>query len=213
MYAKRKNTQKAVLVLLAVVLVIGCAIGGTIAYLQMKTDPVVNTFTSSNVSITLFEDDYNEDGNSLTNVFKMVPGAVIPKNPTVTVSDDSEDCYVFVKVEKSANFTKYITYEMGAGWEQLQDTNGADIEGVFYREVKNEDTPRSFEVLKNSQVIVLDTVTKADMAKIDGVDEQGVTEEAAPELKITAYAIQSANLKDGTASVTDAAGAWELINK
>ena len=213
MYAKRKNTQKAVLVLLAVVLVIGCAIGGTIAYLQMKTDPVVNTFTSSNVSITLFEDDYNEDDNPLTNVFKMVPGATIPKNPTVEVTADSEDCYVFVKVEKSANFTKYMTYEMGTGWNQLKDANNVDIEGVFYREVKNEDTTRSFEVLKNSQVIVLDTVTKADMAKIDGVDEQDVIEEAAPELKFTAYAIQSANLKNGTTPITDAADAWALINK
>lgn len=209
MYAKRKNTQKAVLVLLAVVLVIGCAIGGTIAYLQMKTDPVVNTFTSSNVSITLTETGATEGNDKLEKSFKMVPGAAIPKDPKVIVAAGSEACYVFVEVNASngvklqgnATAADYITYVMADGWSLVTGQTN-----VYYKAVDAETAKNGTElpVLKDNQVMVLDTVTK---------DMMEAAKTTVPSLTFTAYAIQSANLKNGTASVTDAAGAWELINK
>ena len=201
MYAKRKNTQKAVLVLLAVVLVIGCAIGGTIAYLQMKTDPVVNTFTSSDVSITLTEDGVDSDNKQS---FKMVPGQDIPKNPKVTVVKDSEACYVFVKVEAENGVvlkndtdvyaaTDYITYAMADGWTLV---NGQT--NVYYKTVdaQTAKTGTYFPVLKGNQVTVLHTVTKAMM-------EAAKTTE--PKLTFTAYAIQQAGFDTPEAAWTEAA--------
>ena len=52
---KRNNVKKVAAVLLAVVMLVGCSIGATLAYLKMKTAPIVNTFTSSDITITLTE--------------------------------------------------------------------------------------------------------------------------------------------------------------
>ena len=56
--SKRKKkgvSTKVFLSLLALVLVVGCAVGGTIAWLTAKTDPVVNTFTYGKINIALTE--------------------------------------------------------------------------------------------------------------------------------------------------------------
>ena len=94
MYAKKNSGKKVFAMLLALALVIGCGIGGTIAWLMSNTGTITNTFTSSDLTITLTE---SKPDNQTA---KMVPGAVIAKDPTVTVKGSSEDCYVFVKIEK-----------------------------------------------------------------------------------------------------------------
>jgi len=48
--SSRRRSRKPVALLLAVVLLLGLAIGGTVAYLVTKTPPVNNTFTPSHVS-------------------------------------------------------------------------------------------------------------------------------------------------------------------
>ena len=206
MYKKKNNSRKAGLVLLAVVLVIGCAVGGTLAWLTDETAPVVNTFTSSDVSITLTETKPD------SRTAKMVPGADIAKDPTVTVSADSEDCYVFVKVEKSVNFDTYMTYTEADGWAVIES---GDNYVVYGRTAK---ANNSFSVLKDDKVAVRPDVTKANMAQIDGkggTDAQNEAEIAArPKLTFTAYAIQSANLADRNSdSIVDAKDAWALIGK
>ena len=70
--------------LLALVLVIGCVAGGTVAWLVAKTDPVVNTFTYGNINIALAETT-GED-------YKIIPGKDISKDPKVTVKGGSEAC-------------------------------------------------------------------------------------------------------------------------
>ena len=42
---RRNVSNKTVAILLALVLAIGCAVGGTLAWLISQTNPVVNTFT------------------------------------------------------------------------------------------------------------------------------------------------------------------------
>lgn len=169
--------KKKVLSIVAVVLVLCCAIGGTLAWLTDKTDPVVNTFTVGDINIELAE---------TTTDYKMVPGNTIAKDPKVTVKDGSEACWLFVKVEKSTNFDQYLSYEMAVGWTALPG-----VEGVYYREVSATTADTDFAVLKDNQVKVLDTVTKTmlEAAKTD-----------APTLTFTAYAVQ----KDNVTSVTDA---------
>ena len=71
-----KNMKRSVALVVAIALLIGCAAGGTMAWLTMKTPDVVNTFTTSDVSITLTETDAIKDrSGNWVNEYKMVPGA------------------------------------------------------------------------------------------------------------------------------------------
>lgn len=191
-----KNMKRSIALLVAIALLIGCAAGGTMAWLTMKTDTVVNTFTTSDVTITLSEttgDDY-----------KMVPGLVLPKDPKVTVAAGSEACWLFVEIEKSTNYDDYLElYEVADGWTQ---GDGALIpDNVYYRTAVANDNfyvladndPDVASDADNGYVVVKADVTKADMALIDGVvdtiDRTAEAEIAArPTLTFTAYAIQQA---------------------
>lgn len=174
--------KKKVLSIVAVVLVLCCAIGGTLAWLTDKTGPVVNTFTVGDINIELTETTTN---------YKMVPGNTITKDPKVTVKANSEACWLFVKVEKSSNFDSFMTYEMANGWTQ---GDGTKIPAnVFYREVAATTAATDFSVLKGDSVSVKDTVTKADL--------NALTQNTFPTLTFTAYAVQKDN-------VADAATAW-----
>ena len=70
---------------------------------------------------------------------------------------------------------------------------------MFYREVPATTADTSFDVLKNNQVQVLGTVTKAQM---EGIKNNTT---AAPTLTFTAYAVQLDN-------VATAADAWAKAN-
>lgn len=59
--------KKKVLSIVAVVLVLCCAIGGTLAWLTAKSDVVTNTFAPSDINITLTETpntDTDNDGKA-----------------------------------------------------------------------------------------------------------------------------------------------------
>lgn len=193
MRRNKKRETKLVLLILAICLLVGVAIGGTMAWLIAQTDPVVNTFVVGNIEIELDEsDDLN---------LKMVPGDVIQKDPTITVKKDSEDCWLFVEI-KEEDTADFLTYEMADGWTEIDA--GANRGKVYGRKVENVTADKLFTVLKNNEVKVLDTVTKAMMDAI----KNGTANE--PKLTFTAYAIQSANLKKGGAEVTTAADAWDV---
>lgn len=175
--------KKTLALLVALVLAIGCVIGGTLAWLTAKSDVVTNTFTTSDIKVELKE-------NTGT-TYKMIPGYTISKDPTATVLPGSEECYLFVKLDKSANFDNYMTYEMAEGWMALDG-----VDGVYYREVKTAHMGTEYSVLKGNQVTVRDTVTK-EMMK--------AAEQNNPTLKITAYASQL--YKNNTETFT-AVEAW-----
>lgn len=175
--------KKIVLVVTALVLVLCCAIGGTLAWLIDTTNSVVNTFTYGDINIDLTETTGTE--------YKMVPGNTIEKDPTVTVKADSEACWLFVKVEESDNFDDFMTYSIATGWTAL-----TGVDGVYYREVAATTVDTEFSVLADDQVTVKDTVTKDDLTADDFT---------APTLTFTAYAVQ----KD---AATTAAAAWAIAN-
>lgn len=187
----------ALMMLVAVV-----SIGGTMAWLQVKTDAVVNTFTSSDINITLTETGATENEQS----FKMVPGCEIAKDPKVTVTAGSEPCWLFVKIDKSENYDTYMNaYAVHAGqdytWTALtQDKEGNAVSGVYYIEgVDASSSAQEYYVLAasatnaNGHVTVSGNVTKEQM--------NALTEETYPKLSFTAYAVQSAGF-------TTAAEAW-----
>jgi len=112
-----KNMKKTLVLALAVLMVVGLVIGGSLAWLTDKTQTVENTFTVGNIDITLEENDNSQDKdqNKDTNDYKMIPGWTITKDPVATVKANSETCYLFVKLDKSTNFDDFMEYEIAAG--------------------------------------------------------------------------------------------------
>lgn len=190
---RRSVSSKAFAAVLALVLVLGCALGGTVAWLVAKTDTVTNTFTYGDINITLTEE---KPANRET---KIIPGVDIEKDPKVTVKANSEACWLFVQVDEVGTFVGgKVTYAIADGWTQ---GDGTDIPAnVYYREVGAVTADTAFYVLAgdrdhpNGVVKVSDTLTKEDI--------KGITTQ--PTLTFTAYAVQ----KDG---IADAATAWSEI--
>lgn len=192
--SKRKKkgvSTKVFLSLLALVLVVGCAVGGTIAWLTATTEPVVNTFTYGKIKIELTETTGTE--------YKIIPGVNISKDPKVTVKADSEACWLFVKVAEKGTFvTDKVTYSIANGWMPLDATNHP---GVYYREVDAVTADTNFNVLTgdatypNGVVTVSENLTKAEA---NSVATQST-------LTFTAYAVQ----KDG---IDTAAEAWAKVS-
>ena len=180
--------KRKLIIALALCLALALGIGGTMAYLTATTSSVVNTFTIGNVGLELTETTGTE-GNNGQRQFKMVPGNTIGKDPTVTVTADSEDCWLFVKLVKSANFDTYLTYAVEDAWAALDDHPG-----VYYREVKQADAVKSFSVLKDDQVQVRTTVENFQAATGTSFVE--------PTLTISAAAIQRANIDNAEAAYT-----------
>ena len=215
-FTKSKSAKRSGVKLVALVLVmallIGGAIGGTLAWLTDTTKSVTNTFTASDIDITLQEHTYDATTDKLTTTptpigvdnYKMIPGWTIPKDPWVTVEANSEDCYLFVKVVKSSNFDTYMTYQIADGWTQGQGTgegkNGIPTD-VIYRVVSKSTDDQTFGILKDNKVNVKESVTKADM--------DAITNETKPKLTFTAYASQL--MKNNSQEFT-AAEAWANVN-
>ena len=153
--------RKSLTILIAVVLVVVCAIGGTLAWLTAQTQEVTNTFTVGNIDITLTETgaiDTDNDEFVDSKSYSMVPGTVLDKDPKITVAGGSEKCYLFVKVDKSTTLDTYIAYTIDSGWK-----NVPNADGVYYQIVNKNAGNRDFGVLANDTVTVKNTVTKDNM--------------------------------------------------
>lgn len=104
------KTNKIALFALSLVAVAAIGVGATLAYFTDSTS-VGNVITMGNVDVELTEPKYSEiadDNNEITNV---VPNQLITKDPTITVAEGSEDCYIRTKIE----------------FENLDETQQADL--------------------------------------------------------------------------------------
>ena len=182
-YEKRRSVSGRLFVLmLALVLVLGCAVGGTVAWLVAKT------FTYGDINITLTE---TKPANRQA---KIIPGVDIEKDPKVTVKADSEACWLFVEVKEEGTFVaNKVTYSVDDGWTKGDGTKIP--ENVYYRAVDAVTTDTDFAVLKDNKICVSEELTKSDI--------QSITTQ--PTLSFTAYAVQ----KDGMDTV---AAAWAAAN-
>lgn len=212
MYAKKSVSMKVVVLLLAVVLLIGCVAGGTLAWLITSTGPVENTFVAGEIgNLALKETDADKR-------FIIVPGVDISKDPTVTFDGNNVPAYLFVKIEYTGwnttdgkTFTigsddKEMTWEIADGWTKLEN-------GVYYRTVEADaDTQatRSYGIIKNNTITVESGITKDDLAK-DSEGNNAYTKS----LTFTAYAIQAegfVNDAEGTENgKTAAQKAWIAV--
>ncbi len=205
---KSNSIKKKVSLVLALVLAVAAGVAGTLAYLTSTTDEVENTFTVGNVKITLDEAKVNDAGVPVdaddkvleagadtvrvkANEYKLMPGHEYTKDPTIHVDKDSEDCWVFAKVENQLTAIEDATTiadQMTAkGWTLVTGTTNV----YAYKEV----------VKANDNVVVFDGF------KIKG--DANVTDEEADyankTINITGYAVQA----DG---FDTAAAAWAAGN-
>ena len=197
--------KKKLMTVLALVLVIAMSVAGTIAFLTDTTDPITNTFTVGKVDITLtetFNTDTNNDGTNDAWQAQLIPGTTYTKDPVVTVTADSEDCWLFVKFEENGNPSTYLTYTSNLtaanGWTQGDGTKIPS--NVWYRAVAKDATVKSFQLLAGND----DYATGCISVK-DTVTNQNMNTAANAQLVYTAYACQSANMS--------VEAAWAEVNK
>lgn len=185
-----KKKTKALMLVLCAVLLVTASVLGTMAYLT-STDEVVNTFTVGKVAITLDEAKVNPDGTAVTpaervkeNAYHLLPGHGYTKDPTVHVQANSEDSFIFVKVENgiaSYEGSPTIAAQIaGYGWKPL-----TGVANVYYKTYT-----KSAEI---TDLPVFESFTIANHA--DAADSWN-NFSAETKVTVTAYAVQ----KDGFAS-------------
>ena len=114
----KTNRPKHFAALLALVLILVCTVGGTVAYLVAHTDPVVNTFTPGKVSCQVNE-EFNEDNTVKTKAVVRNTGNV-PAYIRVAVVANT--------IDAQGNITGMKT--LPDGW--LNTENWAEGDGGFY---------------------------------------------------------------------------------
>lgn len=196
MSSKKFIAILSVFVMLALTMVVGCAVDGTVAWLVSKSESRVSTFTLGDINIELVEESGSQP-------LKIIPGAKITRTLRVKVLKDSEACWLFVKVE-------------GTNWPEYMEANGkvrkvsysfvgedgdwAPLDGypgVYYLEVPAENAKWGKGYVVTGVVAVSEELTKAEI--------NGIANGPKPQLSFTAYAVQ----RDG---IDDVAKAWEAAN-
>ncbi|MBO5975727.1 MAG: hypothetical protein J6P94_00935 [Oscillospiraceae bacterium] len=174
----KNASKKAIVLLLAAVLLIGCVAGGTFAYLLIGTAKVDNTFVAGDIGDLKLEETEKEN-------YLVIPGVNITKDPKVTFGGNNVDAYVFLKIDAKAwtvsgSDTTY-TYSIGTGdkemkwvlegWTKLED-------GVYYKAVAANATTETWTVIKDNKITVGTGITETEIASYANV------------LSFTAYAVQ-----------------------
>ena len=190
---KENKTKKVVALAVAFILVVVCAVGGTLAWLKDSTETITNTFRYGKVDIELAETTGYENGDN-SYEYLLSEGSDVEKDPTVTVKGNSEDSYIFVKLDKSENFDNYLSYTVDSAWTPLDGE-----EGVYYLTYTKNADDTDYAVLKDNKVSVNDGVTNAELEALTDL----------PTLNVTAYAVQAKN-EEGIFTVEEA---WNLINQ
>ena len=190
-----KSKKKVFMTVLCAAVLVVASVLGTMAFLTSK-DKVNNTFKVGNVAITLDEAKVTDAGNPVegadrvkANIYKLIPGHEYTKDPTVHVTANSEDSWVFIKVEDGLaaieDDTTVADQITGNGWTALDG-----VAGVYYKEYTSSTAATDLEVFKTFKIKGDADVAQYANAKID----------------VTAYAIQ----KDG---FTTPAAAWAEVSK
>ena len=194
----KKTTKKVLALVSSAVLLVSASVLGTMAYLTSQ-DVVTNTFSVGKVTITLDEADVKTDGTKedttdrvKSNEYHLMPGHDYIKDPTVHVAANSENSWIFIKVENGiANIedgsNPIATQISNKGWTALDGVNG-----VYYKEYTKSETQTDLIVFE--KFVVNETVNGTTLETYKDA-----------QIKVTAYAIQ----KDGIDSVS---AAWSALN-
>lgn len=159
--------KKAVIIVLAVLLIAAFGIGTTYAMLIHRSLPLVNTFVVGNIELALTESTGSD--------YMLVPGTVINKDPRITVKGGSEACWLFFRLECDSELEALISYSVVSGWTPLDGANG-----VYYRIVTASELDKDYQLLVGNEITVSPSVTEEMLASVVGT----------PEMTFYAYAIQ-----------------------
>ncbi|NLL03864.1 MAG: hypothetical protein GX269_06165 [Clostridiales bacterium] len=186
--------KKTLAIVLATVIVVAGAIGGTLAWLTSQEE-ITNTFTVGNIEIGLTESTFPTNA-------KLVPGTTIPKDPTVTVKAGSEESFVFVMIENK--FSTIGTLNISADWTAVATSGDKTI--YKYKEVVSATSVDTDLTKVFTTVTVSSNATNSDL--------QNLITNGTAKIKVMAYAHQTAeqNLSDAqTAFQTLLGGTWQAV--
>ena len=192
----RTKTKALVLALCAVLLFV-TTVFVTMAFLTSE-DSVQNTFTVGKVEITLDEAKVDSYGNEIANAervkeneYKLIPSHTYVKDPTIHVDSNSEDCYLFVRIQNDLGSDGVINGIANNGWVLVEGTQ--DV--YCYYGVTDGETNSTKQIVKPGEdKKVFDTFTFGEKANPDNYDT--ATKNA--EIIVTAYAIQADGLSEKT---------------
>ena len=207
MYAKKASGKKIATVLLAVVVLIGGTIGGTLAWLSAQSEVVTNTFTVGKIEIELKEHDLNDDGTLDTanevnenKDYKVVPGDTQPKDPFVRVKAQSEKCYVYV----------CITNELVIGTDVVCEYNIDKFGWTLIATSGNKTLYRFNEIVDASTAAQTRQVFSEITYKGEKITEDNIKDLDKKEIIINAFAHQSENITDVTVADEAAKAHFQL---
>ena len=186
-----KINRKGLLLLGCIVVIVAGSLFGTLAYLT-DSEAATNTFTVGQVGLTLDEAKVDElgqpDGDKRwkptasdpEQEYHLIPGYTYTKDPTLHVSNNSSDCYLFVKVDNAladVEGGKTIAAQMAEkGWTLV--TGETDI--YAYNAI----------CTANQNVAVFESFT------IDGsVNNTTIAEYEGKSITVTGYAVQAAGFE------------------
>ncbi len=190
-----KSKKKVFLTVLCAAALVVASVLGTMAFLTSK-DQVNNTFTVGKVAITLDEANVTDMGAPVAdadrvkaNTYKLIPGHEYTKDPTIHVAADSEDSWIFVKVENGLSAieadTTIADQIKANGWTALEGAAG-----VYYKNYTSSTAATDLAVFGAFKIKDDADVSTYSNAKID----------------VYGYAIQ----KDG---FDTPAAAWDEVSK
>ena len=182
---KTKLLKTASLFVVAIAIVIG-SVAGTLAYLR-ATASVTNTFAYGKVAITMDETKIDVDGKTaLTgtrgngNQYLLMPGQSYVKDPIIHIGQDSQDMFIFLKVDNGIAglaLTEKEKEELGKntihdqllanGWKVYNDGT------TDYKTESKKKTSDGFELLSTSTVYYLSKGADANAVepKVVGYDK------------------------------------------
>lgn len=223
-------SKKSIALLMALVLVLGAGIGGTIAWLSDQTKTVTNTFVAGEIGdLSLYETDTDGTVLDATNTdqthknFVVVPGVDLVKDPSVSFTPvsgtdaNNVPVYVFVKIqlEDGSNWSisgNNLSYTIPAGTDTTALANAMTATvvsgwkpvtgqtGVYYK-----DLDAGVALDKDPILTVIDTTAKTTIDVSENITKEQIANLAKTNLVFKAYAIQ----KDG---LDTAAAAWAALN-
>lgn len=231
-----KIKSKALLLALCAVLLVVASVLTTLSYLT-DTKEVKNVFTVGNVKITLDEAKVNTSGEPLkkaadtsedvpaesvaaayrvtANEYKLQPGKTYTKDPTIRVDQNSEPCFLFVKIDNGLVQTiegtaegtavnieaatqtdgyKTIADQMAAlGWVKVTDANLVD--GIYAYVGTADGATLPLQVAGSTDIAIFkefkiaDSVDGTTLANFDG-----------SQITVTAYAVQASGFEGKSAA-------------
>ena len=206
---KRSFGSKSVFLMLALVLVIGCTIGGTLAWLTAQTGDVENTFVAGQIGTLELEEEADQITTTEGHQFIVIPGVDITKDPKVTYTPTTEDgtvpvdAYVFVELTgigqnkwawnataaqyeiKSGN-NVVLSFKIADGWTAVPN-----VSDVYYKTSTGTTGLTDDPIIKDNKITVSHLITEDDVE---------IVATAADKLTFTAYAIQQQGFDTVTAA-------------